>query len=64
MIYRGYDITFNNNEFSVFYGDKLLKILPKKDYCIDDVYAYIDQQTKPEEELMDIVAKKVEEQNE
>ena len=64
MIYRGYDITFNNNEFSVFVGDKLLKILPKKDYCIDDVYAYIDQQTKPEEELMDIVAKKVEEQNE
>jgi hypothetical protein len=64
MIYRGYDITFNNNEFSVFDGDKLLKILPKKDYCIDDVYAYIDQQTKPEEELMDIVAKKVEEQNE
>ena len=63
MIYRGYDITFNNNEFSVFDGDKLLKILPKKDYCIDDVYAYIDQQTKPEEELMDIVAKKVEEQN-
>ena len=60
MIYRGYDITFNNNEFSVFDGDKLLKILPKKDYCIDDVYAYIDQQTKPEEELMDIVAKKVE----
>ena len=47
MIYRGYDITFNNNEFSVFDGDKLLKILPKKDYCIDDVYAYIDQQTKP-----------------
>ena len=64
MIYRGYDITFNNNEFSVFDGDKLLKILPKKDYCIDDVYAYIDQQTKPEEELMDIFAKKVEEQNE
>ena len=64
MIYRGYDITFNNNEFSVFDGDKLLKILPNKDYCIDDVYAYIDQQTKPEEELMDIVAKKVEEQNE
>ena len=64
MIYRGYDITFNNNEFSVIDGDKLLKILPKKDYCIDDVYAYIDQQTKPEEELMDIVAKKVEEQNE
>jgi len=50
MIYRGYDITFNNNEFSVFDGDKLLKILPKKDYCIDDVYAYIDQQTRPEKE--------------
>lgn len=64
MIYRGYDITFNNNEFAVFDGDKLLRIFPKKDHCIDDVYAYIDQQTKPEEELMDIVAKKVEEQNE
>ena len=42
MIYRGYDITFNSNEFSIFDGNKLLKILPKKDYSIDDVYSYID----------------------
>ena len=46
MIYRGYDITFNTIEFLVFDGDKLLKILPKKDYSIDDVCGYIDQQTK------------------
>lgn len=48
MIYRGYDITFNTIEFLVFDGDKLLKILPKKDYSIDDVCGYIDQQTKLE----------------
>ena len=48
MIYRGLEITKNKKEYLIYNGDILLKILSTKDYKIDDVYNYIDEQAKLE----------------
>jgi len=48
MIYRGLEITKNKKEYLIYNGDMLLKILSTKDYNIDDVYNYIDEQAKLE----------------